>query len=89
MPLKGCFLRLLQGDNGISTNYQQVTIHSTTDGLLFFKHLDYMKILGASKYGRREGITTPVSWMKTACSFFKYDFQVLCLPKEAKLTQMF
>ena len=26
----------LQGDNGISTNYQQVTIHSTTDGLLFF-----------------------------------------------------
>ena len=62
MPLKGYFLKLLQGDNGISSSYQQVTntFHYKCTLVLAFR---LWKKLSASEFGKREGNTTPVLWM--------------------------
>lgn len=70
MPLKGYFLKLLQGDNGISTSYQQVTNtfhHKCTLVLLAFR---LWKKLSASEFGkRREHYTCVVDELKTLFIF--------------------
>ena len=62
--LKRHFLKLLEGDNGISISNQQVKIifhHKCTLVLLAFKTIWKNWVL--QSFEKKEGNTTPVLWM--------------------------